>query len=484
MLPLKNYNCVWGLEGSGKSSTLFKQLKENLPDGERLLFGFKNYSLMVEQMYSWSSRFSEPLENFVIAGHSMDYGPALSAYTNPEAPFLIPDSAKYIFTTQAQIQKLGHQSFLDANNQTIKYNHIIVDEFDFCIGLIPSLDYQLKNLNSNSEIKNNTEKQIIEWVYKHYTRIDGARLVVGKNHHIEGFNKAYWLEAENCPITFLTSEVLAANFLELIGFEKIIIESLDFSDCVVNLWSSPLVGRNFFNKMNTYVGWNRLNYDAVISDCVNSYFESNKNEESLRITTLSHTATRGRNDLIGSNILTVLSYIPPTAIKQIQEVFKYFGEKDIEFKDVETLFYRDRLMQAVGRVIGNRGGKVTDVITHSQIEDLLKNSDSLPYKINTNWEFNFEGFSEILGKVEQAETIRKEKVRQACAKDYSQLKEFFCEAEEDYSIPVSDVKKYLKENNFNTNATKVAAFFNTKVKNKRVGNKVKACLFGVRFKNV
>jgi hypothetical protein len=55
--------------------------------------------------------------------------------------------------------------------------------------------------------------------------------------------------------------------------------------------------------------------------------------------------------------------------------------------------------------------------------------------------------------------------------------------EEDYAIPVSDVKKYLKENNFNTNATKVAAFFNTKVKNKRVGNKVKACLFGVRFKS-
>ena len=67
-------------------------------------------------------------------------------------------------------------------------------------------------------------------------------------------------------------------------------------------------------------------------------------------------------------------------------------------------------------------------------------------------------------------------------KDFSQLKRFFKVSDNpDYFIPVEEVKSFLKENNFKTSATKVAAFFGTKVKNKRVNKEIKSCLFGVEF---
>lgn len=481
-MQLKDRNVVWSLEGAGKSSKVFQLLRE--PDS-KILFGFKNYALMVEQMYSWSERFKVPLSEFVIAGNNQTYGPALQAYTNPEKPFEIPKKAKYVFTTQSQIQKLGHLDFICSEGLPVKYDHIVIDEFDFCIGCVPSLDYQLKHLATTKDIKEITEKNIIDWVYKNYTKIDARRLLISKDLHFEGFNKAYWLEASNCPITFLTSEVLAARFLNLLGFNLIELESQNVSDCTVNIWSSNLLGRNFFNKMNTYVGWNKLNYNAIISDSINSYFERNKNEESLEVTTLSHTATRGRNDLIGSKILTVLSYIPSQAIRQIQEAFIYFGDEDITYQDVETLFYRDRLCQAVGRVIGNRGGKTTDVITHTYLLDTVKQCDDFPYKINTNWEFNFNGFDEILDKVKQAEKVRKEKVRKMSVKDYSFVKDLF-ELSEDPNnfIPVESIKIYLEKLDKKIPASKIAAFFEVPLKNKRVGGtkEVKKCIFGIDFK--
>lgn len=101
----------------------------------------------------------------------------------------------------------------------------------------------------------------------------------------------------------------------------------------------------------------------------------------------------------------------------------------------------------------------------------------------TTKEFEYVEIPTTIYYTEAAKRAEKKQNHKKKVETLKLIEEYFVKSnEEDYAIPVSDVKKYLKENNFNTNATKVAAFFNTKVKNKRVGNKVKACLFGVRFK--
>ena len=487
-MRLQNKNVVSGLEGCGKSSQLFKIVETIATRENPVLFGVKNYKLMQEQVNNWSKRFNINYEEFAICGFNMEYEPAREVYTDKEYPFIIPDTARFVFTSQALIQRNRHLEFTnDTTGESVSYSHIIIDEFDFTSGIIPSLDYQLSNLKIEKE---NIENKILQWIRDTYTNYDYAKVLRKKRNGDDGFTLAHWISNCKCPLTFLTSERLATRLLKLFGFNEIEIPSPDFKDCKINVWSNKYIGRTFFAKMNQYVGWNKihneLGYDLIISDCINSYYENNKLiDETLDISVISHTSIRGSNDWIDSKILTVLSYIPSQVIKEVKDAFKYFGD-DIEYHEVEKLFYRDRLCQAVGRVIGNRGSKETDLIINSSMWDKIKEYDEIPYSFNDKWDFRFNGFDNILSKVEETEQKIKDnqskKYAQQRMNTYQLLDELF-KIEVGNYILVSDVKEYLKkwgvvnDRGSAMSATKVAKYFGSinnliRIKNKRIDKNV------------
>lgn len=239
--------------------------------------------------------------------------------------------------------------------------------------------------------------------------------------------------------------------------------------------------------MNQYVGWNKLEYDLLISDCINSYFENNNTP--LEVTAISHTAIRGSNDWINKKILTVLSHIPKQVLISIKDAFNYFGD-DIDYDQIEALFYRDRLCQAVGRVIGNRGGKTTDLIIHKDILNVITNNE-FPYTFNIDWKFTFDGFEFILNKIQVAEDKRKENKKQYVANkiyNYNFLDELF-EIDKDSTLLVSDVKEYLDKHHITgvngtgiLPVTKLAQYFGASIVNKRLNgrnSKCTRCIVGV-----
>lgn len=488
-------NIITGLEGCGKSSRQFQMLKDLASPAFPVLFGFKSYALMQEQIQSWHRAFQVPLSEFCIAGTARDYQKALESYTNPEQPTLIGKQVKFIFTTQACIQKNGHLKFFsELTRDFVRYHSIVIDEFDFTVGLIPSLDYELQTLRQD-EIKDRVIQDKQKWVRRYYTEEDVLKLKAKAYFHDKGFFLANWIDSSEYPITFLSSEILSARILKRLGFVEHHIESPDFTDCEVNVWSSNYIDRTFFQKMNQYLGWDNLNtkYDYLISDNVNSYFE--RYEEQLDIRVYTHMGCKGSNNLIGSQILTVLSYIPQQIITEIRDTFNFFGDS-IDFNEVEALFYRDRLCQAIGRVLGHRGSKSTDLIIHNNILEKIQNLPDFPYTLNTNWEFSFEGFDEILEKVRKNKKVLKEISKSktnkgvAIIQDWSFLDVLFRKEESAY-ITTKNLKKYLESQKDilasygifgQIPATKIAKYFQVKIKNIRVPenkNLPTRCIFGV-----
>jgi hypothetical protein len=441
---------------------------------------------MTEQLESWSSRYEIPREDFFIAGLGSDYEPAVEAYTNKETPFILNKDVRFIFTSQANIQRNNHLSFRLHTYEPISYGHILIDEFDFKLGVIPSLDYEISNMRQDS-IRKKTENQKLKWIEQNYTFDDRIQATIALKKHTSGFSLAHWIKTCSCPITFLSSEILATRFLKLLGFEDQFIGEKEFKDCRVNFWSDKKINRNWFNLMNQNIVWDQLaqkyNYDLVISDSILPFYE--EGTSSLEVKVLSHMGVRGSNSHRDKAILTVLSYIPKQAIKEIQDAFNYFGD-DISYEEVESLFYRDRLCQSVGRVLGYRGGSEADVICHSDLLDKL-DWPSFPYSINS-WQPETPQFQEVLDKVEDEALIKKlSKIKPTNIDSYSFLEEFFTK-DITYSISVSSLKTFLEKNHLKTYsgnsipATKIAKYFNGIIKNKNIRGKQVRYLFGVRPK--
>jgi hypothetical protein len=274
---------------------------------------------------------------------------------------------------------------------------------------------------------------------------------------------------------------LSAQLLGLIGFTEFRIGVEEFKDCKVNIFGYPNLDRFFFRAMYDLSAWKDLNYELIITDNVKSHFE--KESEPLDIQVFPHAAIRGSNNWKGSKILTVLSHIPVEAIQKLVDAFGYFG-CGVAFNDVEALFYRDRLCQAIGRVLGYRGAKETDVIAHKLILDKIESLGVFPYQINKSWVLEFEKFEQVkeLQNHKKTDARYKSHVNRICkAEDLSFLNEIL-EVNEETFIPISEFKSKTK---LKITSTKVVNFFSNPLvytKVKRVNGKPTQVIQGVKFK--
>lgn len=480
-MNLTERNLIAGLEGCGKSSAIFEHLNSIATVENPVLFGFKNYSLMTEQVKTWSERFGIPTEEFAICGRNTRNEKAMEAYTDPRNPAMIGPKVRFVLTSQASIQRRTHNQFSTEDGEELKFSHIVIDEFDFATGIIPSLDYELCNMQGG-EVKETTIAQKLDWIERHYTLLDRNVLHAALVKHKSEFILATWIQKCEAPLTFLSSETLVKHLFEGLGFNIITLGVSDFKHHKVAVWDNPHIGRRFFNSMNKKVCWNKLPFDTIISDCVNTYFAGNS-KDSLEVSVISHMGARGSNSFIGKNILTVLSHIPSQHVKFIKDCLSQFN-KEMTFVEVQNLFYRDRLCQAVGRVLGYRASDseaTTFLIAHSSLLESI-DRDSFPYSIES-WDFEFEDkewlVQDLVNKAERA-TITKEFAKEA--QDYTYLQEFF-EPQEDAEMTIPQLKEYLKSKHLKSiPATKLAAYFGGEIKTVRKNGEVCRVLKGVALK--
>lgn len=487
---------VWfGLEGSGKSTKKFLELEKKVDPEKPVLFGFKNYRLMLEQINNWSSRFNVPIKDFAVCGFSQDYEPAREAYTNPDMPFIIPSTARFIFTTQALIQRNKHLEFLmEDTYQSVEYAHIVIDEFDYTSGIIPSLDYQVESLRT---LRGEITKTLLQWVKSNYTFTDFVKISSLYKRINRGFTVAHWLDSNPYPITFLTSEKLSSIILSSIGFKIVEVTNKDleskFKGCAIHYWASELITRDFILEMNRNVGWNRLPYDLVISDSILPYYSAPYATSSLEIQVLNHELVKGSNEHRGKRILTVLSYIPPQVIKEISDALAYFGS-EFSFETVEALFYRDRLCQAVGRSLGYRGGTETDLIVHSFLFNGIKEIDSVPYSFVEK--DILEPLSDkvmildgVKTKKEKKKAKNKSKSKPEPLTDFSFLDQYFCK-DSNSKVATKEVVDYCKKvgiyelpNNRKLTATKIVKYFGLKTTSMRKGKSTVQAIVGLSIRD-
>lgn len=490
---------ITGLEGCGKSSQVFQLLNQKATTEHLILFAFKNYKLMKHQIDSWSQRFDIPLSEFVICGNNeILLTPEYKNYTSNINTHIIPATARFVFISQALLQKNKYNELTpERSNAVVK--HIVVDEFEFTSGIIPTFDY-IVNECGISELTDNYLKQLEKWIKYNYTYRDWGNVYLARNYHQSGFTLAYWIEyakQQNIPLTFLTSESLAVEFLELIGFTKHITDNKDWkNNCTINIWADDCITTHFFSRMNQEMIWNKLEYDTVISDSILNYFEiiDNPDATSLEISVIPHVTVQGRNDLMQHKILTVLSHIPNATIKKIHDIFLFYGSART-YDEIESMFYQCRLLQAVGRVLGYRGSNETDVICHTRLLELL-NETTLPYQLNKNWIFEFPNKEQILTAINEdkrkakhgKETLYKKKAHQQLALSYDLLNKYF-ELDADSVLTNEEIKQHCEQLGI-TNITctnviqvsKVAKYFGLSTTTMRIAGKVHGVIKGLRIK--
>jgi len=475
-MELTQRNIVTGLEGCGKSSTLFQHLETLATPEAPVLYAVKNYKLMTEQVENWSERYGIPKDQFSICGFGKAYEPALDAYTNPDTPYMIGRNARFIFTSQALVQRGNHLRFVTEDGNYVKFSHVVVDEFDFVSGIIPSLDYEIGNMQAGN-LKTITIEKKLNWIESNYSFKDRVNLMVALKHHKSEFIFADWIESCTCPLTFLSSEKLVALLFGSVGFNVIELGVERFNH-EVRVFSSEYITGKFFDVMNQNVAWNTLDYDLIISDCINSHFENNK--QALKVSTISHMGIRGSNAHRGKKVLTILSHIPQQSIILIKDALNYLG-CSIEYAEVARMFYRDRLCQAVGRVIGYRASDedaATYVVMHSTIYKALDKSN-FPYNL-VDWDFDLPDKTVIFDTVSKKKTAARE-----CAKvavDYSYLNEFFY-SDPDAVFPVADLKAFMTSQHIKSvPATKLAKLFKGVITNTYINKKPVRIIKGVATK--
>lgn len=483
----KDRVCVTGLTGCGKSSGVFEILKETVTYDNPVLFVYQTYSLMKEQIKNWSKNYGIKESDFIVCGHSdsqrKDYS---EIFTNPELPENIPDNARFVFYSQSYLQRCRHKELL-FDRPSARFSRIILDEFDYTKSIIPTLDYQFSRIVDIDLTKGN-EKVFEKWIKDHYSNFDVVKLRKLKYEHQDGFFLAHWLSSSEIPVMFLTAEEISSRLLKSIGFDIYHHGVTEFSDCLINIEPASYINNVFFEKMNIDKIWATFPYDYIITNKVDSHYQ-NSTSVLERPVAVPHITAKGSNEYRGSKILTIISHIPDKAIRKIKDAFNSFGD-NLTFDETKALYYKSVMMQSIGRVIGYRGSKSTDVIVHADIWNTIKNNVTLPYSVNDNFVLDFEGKQDVVTYIDvvKKENKVKEEKRAKQIVSYGMLKKHF-KKDQDSTLTVNEVSNYLKVHKISNKSgtgtlpvSKLALFFDVELKVKKINGKSQRCIVGINFK--
>ena len=381
---------ITGYEGCGKSIEVAKILRDTIPDNNSIVvFGVTSYALAAEQRKTWIDVLGVSEEYIQVCGDP-DSEDNQKYLTDPNNSLMPGKDTRFVFLVQAAVQRLQHV-LLGRN-----IHRLVIDEFNFGTALIPRLAFIICNplIRDNKE---KFDKKIVDYVSKNFSKRDivKTRQIIA-NNETDKYHLAEWINSSQFPITVLTSEKLATEFLELVNFTKYeMIGKKDLTQFSIKTIRNSNVNTHFFEKMNqTPQNWEKLGFKYIISDNIAKHLKQN-----ISVKVIPHISVRGSN-VFGQekiDILTIISHIPSQSLQEIQMVFQSYG-KDKLLNDIKNLYYRDRIMQAVGRVIGNRAwatNQETHMIIHHKILEIVEeNRVDIPYKI-IDWKHDFEFLNEV-----------------------------------------------------------------------------------------
>lgn len=480
---------VCGLEGSSKTRSIIDHLINEIDfnSGHYAVMAFKSYKLMKEKQLEIIDKYGLSENEVPIVARFFDHKYS-EYYTNKTSPNLATKNAKIVLMSQRALcmchfmyTRFSTDELNSSAGKLLKW--IVVDEFDPVIGVIPSLHY-IKQSYSESVIDGKiTKKSFLHFLRNEYSNEDYYAIKELGLSASDSFNVASWIDycsRSGISITFSTSEILARMMLESIGFSSMVVGWKDFSSHAVNLHKTE-VNSFLFDRLNSQNKWGVFGFKFVISDRCNPDII---HPSTVDVNVINHMSVRGTNSLAGNRVLTLLSNVPNSVIKKIVDTLNHFYKsQEFEFDKVKRIYHRDRLCQAVGRVIGYRGEwkgvSETWVIANDDIVDLLSfDSDDemleFPYSVKM-WDFKNNEFKRMIENVTSDKRIKREVSSAASIERRKKFNDAFNSfLDENFSVDsgsrlrYADVKRItdafpLKELG-GTNPSKVANYFGLKVR--------------------
>jgi len=481
---LEEYNniALIGIEGCRKTRDLIGVLNDTVNfDKNYVIVAFKSYSIMREKQKEIMRRFDYTEDQVPICSlhPTPDY---IDYYTDKKNPNIIYPEAKFVLVSQKQLQKCYFPLYKHEKNASYekrRLSHIVVDEFAPEIGILPTLHYRVMNL-VETELYNPHEDKIsiLKFLGEEYSYKDYKRLKNMTKEEYNFFFKAYWLEYCNnhgVKVIFTTSEILAAKLLGSLNFHLHEMESskqVDFSKHTIHICGKENITSYLLRKMNYPLqkNWLKLGFKTIISNIVKT--DNNLSQESVEfIKVVNHSSVRGSNDLMGRDMLTIVTHIPPRHIEMLKDALNYFidvkTDKKYTYVEVELLFYRDLVCQSVGRVLGFRGDYSNHFNTYLLTNNILlkkleymKEQDKtnktniykIPYTLKA-WDWKCSVLDKFIDVVNTAKEKRKsaklrsveqhaEDTKKTLESAYNRL--FF--KDENAEITYDEVKEVLKQN--------------------------------------
>jgi hypothetical protein len=469
---------VQGPEGFKKSLMLMDLISKvtNFNNHEIALLCCKSYEQLKEKQKTLIETFGYSEKDVPIIGLSTsEVSKKYEKYwTNKEHPDTIYWNTKIVLMTQASLTKCSHlwgiRCEVKGGIERRKFiKTIFIDEFDCTMGVVPSLHYSWEKFTNKNYFDNpkNLKKDVFfNWLSSHYSPMDAVKLKASGKDAYDNFFLAYWLESarrECTRIIVATSELLPTTLLEKIGFTAFRLKYHDQEDVLkshkVITASSPIINSYLFDRLNSKNLWNMFGFTTIISD----RYKPEGTEVHVKV--INHMSAKGTNALMGNKeLLTIVSNVPNHAIQEVVDCLNFFTKSStaFNFKMVKQLFYRDRICQAVGRVIGYRG-MVKDVdrtylLINSVILDDISSEIGDPqfqfYYTIERWDnFFTDAFRQLETSLKEDRRINKDKESESINSDKerfqniieTKLNEFFY-AETNSELTYDQINKIINDN--------------------------------------
>lgn len=356
---------ITGATGAGKSQFAINEMRSQFFDYNSELFKYAIYVVpSTKQAIDFSLKLDQAGISYEILVSSQTYD-TLDAHNKSKVVTSSCNKKSVKIIMLAALKRNSHWNMISRDKR--KLCNMYIDELTFLEFVRPSLytqdlSYSYSGIKTSSELLQHYKKSFSKSDLKYAENL----LAISDNNHFVS-SMLY----QDVDTTVLTTEELTTECLEAQGFIKTIIRSKETSvfknTCTLHVSESPYyvlkcVESELFQKQIDEIG-----YDNV--------FANKCKFASGNLVTIKGQHITGKN-------LSIIRCLPRENVGAIDDLFKRCFW-NLEHIDPVSLFYKDSLMQAVGRSIGFRGHTEAWVMIHSTVWKMIKDTEWI-YKLN-NW---------------------------------------------------------------------------------------------------
>jgi hypothetical protein len=501
---------VSGLEGSGKSRDVIEVLLNgNIIDFEKeiVVYGMQSFESLGEKQERLMKYYGLTIDECPILSVSGVVEEKNKKFVQ-EVKRKYEPCAKVIFMSLSALKK-NHHTLVTCNGKYKKIRAMVIDEFDFTSNIIPRLDYLIVNLLNSSKSK----KTVLNYIKEEWTRMDAIlyedMIRSGKNSYLV----ANYIDRNkdwNCKTIFISSEEIPRLILEDgMGFNSINLDGGKTFNHTIH-YCSDVVNRHTFNRLNNENKWNIFGFETIISDRYGKdteldHLEITNHSKLDAIEVTNHSNCRGSNKFKGNNkLLSIISHVPDSVVANICDALNEFTDKHINeagetvqeysFEKIKSIYYKDRLLQAVGRVIGYRGESdyvdETWVLISKTIMDLIiERKIPMPYKLE-KWDMENEIWDELKQAVLKDGRIELDKKDSITSKTNLNNKnkaraviDRYIDRDNSSFVSCAEIKELLKKHEvFGVVPKFVANHFGLEMGQKWKNGRVHRCIHGIKIK--